>query len=271
MKLPELDYRKVAIAIILILATIFFAYLLYILFFQTFIHPSQPQPNITGPEGTLPGTGGTGPHVITHTPTSTFPTASGGKTTPSASTVAHGGLTHTPTINQTISDAITLNTTDGLQYYDRINEQFYHIDANGNAQPLTNTVFHDVQNVTWDKTSDKAILEYPDGSNVLYNFTTNKQITLPKHWQEFSFSPDGTQIAGKSIGTTPDNNWLFVANADGTGAHTVEALGTNADRVNVKWSPNNQVIGTYREDKGFDEQKLFFLGMHQENFKLTLV
>jgi len=270
MHLPELDYRKVALAVLLVATAAFFAFLLYLLFFRTFIAPVIEQPPATG-GGTLPGTGGSGPQVVTGVPTTTVPVTSGGADQLGSSLIARGGITQTPTINRTISDALALNASGDVQYYDRINEKFYRVDARGDIHELTGEVFHNVQKVTWDKMSAKAILEYPDGSNVVYDFTTARQITLPKHWEEFSFSPDSAQIAGKSIGTTPENTWLFVANADGTGARVVEALGENADRVDINWSPNNQMIGTYREAKGFDEQKLFFLGLNQENFKLTLV
>lgn len=271
MRLPQLDYRKVTIAVLLIAATLFFAYLLYILFFRTFISPPNDQTPIVDDSGTLPGTDGKGPRVIPGISTSTIPVVPGTAPTQKPSPVARGGITKTTTINQTISDNITLTRSGSLQYYDRLEEKFYRIDSRGQATLLTDKAFHNVQQVTWDSVSEKAILEYPDGSNVLYDFTTDKQITLPKHWEEFDFSPNSTQIAGKSIGTTPENNWLFIANADGSGARIIEALGNNANRVAVDWSPNNQVIGTFREDKNFDQQKLFFLGLNQENFKLTLV
>ena len=70
--------------------------------------------------------------------------------------------------------------------------------------------------VTWSPTQTASILEYPDGSNIYYDFDTKRQVTIPKHWEEFSFAPQGDRITSKSIGFSPENRWIVSANPDGT-------------------------------------------------------
>ncbi len=50
-------------------------------------------------------------------------------------------------------------------------------------------------------------------------------------------------------------------------------LGENADKVQIAWSPNNQIIATSRtgEPQGFDRQEILLVGMHGENFKSLIV
>jgi hypothetical protein len=73
------------------------------------------------------------------------------------------------------------------------------------------------------------------------------------------------------MGMDPDNRWLIVSNSDGTGAKAIESLGENEEYVDVAWSPNNQVIATYREGIDMDRQSIYFVGMNKENFKSLTV
>lgn len=172
-------------------------------------------------------------------------------------------------LTQTLANDVTLapNGQD-LFYYNPQDGKFYRLGPDGKLTQLSNEVFHDVSNVYWSPNKNQAILEYPDNYKIVYDFEKQKQIaTLPRHWQDFSFSPDGSRFAGKSLGLDSNNRWLMVANNDGSGAQTVELLGDNADKVQVDWSPNNQMVATYTESKDFDKQTLFFVGQHGENFK----
>ena len=164
-----------------------------------------------------------------------------------------------------------INQNGLLQYYNKDDGKFYLIDRNGNISPLSDKVFHSVENITWSPNKNKAILEYPDGANIIYDFSSDKQISLPSHWKDFGFSPDGKNIVTKSIGTDPNNRWLAIVNEDGTKAQKIESLGEKDETVYTSWSPNNQTIAMYTEGIDFNRQEVFFVGLHNENFKSLTV
>ncbi|MEK7097530.1 MAG: hypothetical protein AAB906_01645, partial [Patescibacteria group bacterium] len=107
--------------------------------------------------------------------------------------------------------------------------------------------------------------------NIIYDFSSDKQISLPSHWKDFGFSPDGKNIVTKSIGTDPNNRWLAIVNEDGTKAQKIESLGEKDETVYTSWSPNNQTIAMYTEGIDFNRQEVFFVGLHNENFKSLTV
>ncbi|MCX6796656.1 MAG: hypothetical protein NTW06_04135, partial [Candidatus Falkowbacteria bacterium] len=136
---------------------------------------------------------------------------------------------------------------------------------------LSDKIFHDVQTVTWSPNRQAAILEYPDGANIVYNFNTQQQITLPQHWKDFNFSPNGDKIVLKSMGLDPDNRWLAVANADGSKVQAIEPMGEEDDSVYTDWSPNNQMIALHTEGLDFNRQDVYFVGLNNENFKSMVI
>jgi len=189
---------------------------------------------------------------------------------PEASPVAAGGITQVETVTPTVtaSNATLSGDGSGVQFYDPVNGQFNKVLPDGTIEKLSDQVFFGVDEVTWDGEGQSAILEYPDGSNIVYDFQTKKQVTLPKHWEDFDFSPQNDQIVAKSIGLDPDNRWLIVSDKDGANAQAIEPLGENADKVQVNWSPNNQVIATSRtgEPMGINQQQVLLVGKNHENF-----
>ena len=176
-----------------------------------------------------------------------------------------------PAVRQISSD--TLTGIDirggGVQFYNDVDGQFYRVGADGDAEELSEEVFFNVQNVTWANGSNQAVLEYPDGSNIVYNFDTDTQVTLPRHWEDFSFSDRGDRLAAKSIGISTDNRWLVTTNPDGSSIKLVEPLGENADKVTIDWSPNNQIVGFSRTGQalGADREEILFVGLNGENFR----
>ncbi len=155
----------------------------------------------------------------------------------------------------------------GVQYYDQADNKFYKLNAAGEPVLLSQKEFFNVQNVVWSPDKNKAILEYPDQSKVIYDFAADKQITLPQHWSDFQFSPNGQQIVFKSLGYDPDNSWLAIVSSDGTAATSIEKIGANADKVISSWSPNNQTIAMYTEGTSVDQKTVYFVGLNGENFK----
>lgn len=260
--------KRILLVLGLFMTTVVFAFLLWYFFFRT---PAAPAPTPTPtPEAQLPGRKPGQPTPVTEQgagtgqlPTSTllpaFETAA-----PIAS--APKTLMQNPVTNVAVSG-------NGAAFYDPSTGTFSRVDENGNIIKLSDRTFFGVSNVTWSPQTTKAVLEFPDGSNILYNFSENTQVTLPKHWEGFGFSPDGNRIAGKSIGLDAENRWLFVSNADGTESQAVAQLGNNASKVQVAWSPNNQMIAFSKTGEPRDglSQEVYPVGMHDENFKSLIV
>lgn len=169
------------------------------------------------------------------------------------------------------SDNVVMSSNGQMQYYNRLDGKFYKLGDDGQPITLSDKQFFGVENIIWSNTSDKAILELADGSKIRYNFNTKEQITLPKHWEDFDFSPQGDKIVAKSMGVDPNNRWLIISNDDGSGAQKIEELGENGDKVISSWSPNNQTIAMYLEGVDYNRKEIYFVGQNHENFKSMVV
>ena len=90
--------------------------------------------------------------------------------------------------------------------------------------------------VVWAPQGDSAILEYEDGSNVYYDFTTKKTAVLPRDLTAPSFRSDGGAISYKLDTGNARDNWIVVSNVDGTGAQAVQATGDRGALVDPEWS-----------------------------------
>jgi len=195
-------------------------------------------------------------------------------TVPKIDQVAEGGRTWVnPVSTDPVQAPILAADGEHSLYYNREEGRFYQIDVQGHKELLTEERFYNLENINWAPTKDRAILEYPDGFKVMYDFDQDKQYTLPKNWEEFSWDPVGSRLAFKATSDYPENNWLAVSKADGSQAEPVEHMGDNADKVTVSWSPNNQVIGfsATGEPRGTWEQEILLLGKNQENFKSLVI
>lgn len=194
-----------------------------------------------------------------------------------ASEVAQGGITRTTELSSGPVYNITLSS-DGaaVNYYSKADGRFYRIDEDGEVVALSDKQFPDVETVTWNKKSEKAILEFPDGSNVIYDFENETQVSLPNHWEDFDFSPVRDEVIAKSIGLDPDNRWLVTVNTDGSNARAFQALGENENKVQVNWSPNDQVVAfadTAQDaiSADLDRKIIFPIGKNKENYKGLIV
>ena len=266
------QYKKIFIAIGFVLIVFILGYLLYALFFKSAPAPVIiEKPAATSTQGGLPvakpGTGQTATGGTTEGLTGEI-----GLPTSQGSAVALGGLTQTTELNQAPSLAATLalNGND-LQYYDKQDGKFYRVTKDGQTSLLSDTVFHEVQKITWSPDKNKAILEYPDQAKIIYDFQNKKQISLPNHWKDFNFSPDGSKIVLKSLADDPANRWLAVVDSNGASAQRITALGDKDDTVYPSWSPNNQTVAMYTEGVSFDQQRVYFVGLNNENFKALTI
>lgn len=262
-------YKRVIFILVFLLAVSGIAYFLYLSFFKPSLTPAPEQETKPAGSGQLtPSPVGPG-QVVTEPGAGEIP---GTIEELKPAEKANGGLTKTKKISETpaLDPTLSGNGTD-VNFYDKTNGKFYRLDQDGQAIPLSDKVFHNVQNITWSPGKNKAILEYPDGANIVYDFNTGKQVTLPKHWEDFGFSPDGNKIITKSIGLDVENRWLAISNADGSGSKPLEFIGKNADSVYPAWSPNNEIVAMYTRGVDLNRQEVFFVGQNKENFKSTIV
>lgn len=266
-------YKTIILIVSLIAFTVIMGFLLYKLFFSGVVAPSPE----TGVDP-LTGSGQTGfPDAQTGDPSSGMGQDQEKPVTTSlpeskASPVANGGLTEVKEItsNEVLSPSLSTNGRD-LRFYNQEDGKFYRIDKNGDAELMTDKIFHSVEKVTWANLQDKAVIEYPDGANIVYDFNTDKQVTLPKQWEDFDFSPQNDKLVWKNLPSDKENKWLGISNADGSGMIPVEYMGNNEDTVYSDWSPNNQVIAMYTKGLDFNRQEVFFVGLNDENFKSTII
>jgi sugar lactone lactonase YvrE len=181
-----------------------------------------------------------------------------------------------PRVKQIIKSSITnpsLDFAGKTNFYNNQDGKFYRVAQNGETELLSDQIFYNVEKVNWSPTKNETIIEYPDGSNIFYNFETKEQTTLPKHWEEFSFSSQGDKIAAKSMALSPENRWVITSEPNGNEITLIEPMGNNANQVIVDWSPNGQVVGlaTTGAPLGADRQEVLFVGLNGENFKSITV
>jgi len=262
--------KKILIAALFVVVVAGVAYLLYSVFFKPTAPPAV-QPGAAPTYNLLPTAGKAIPQAAV------TPTAPGALAPGAAIPSAVPGPVAAPSRTQVVSsqpaNAISLSPTGELRTYNPTDGKFYKIADDGTVTPLSNNVFYSVQKVDWGHSTDKAILTYPDGSKTLYDFTKDKQVTLPSHWEQFDFAPQDDRIVAKSMGNNESNRFLITANPDGTNARAIEDMGDNADYVRVGWSPNNQVVAFSMtgEPMGMDRQQVLLVGQNHENFKGLVV
>jgi hypothetical protein len=267
--------KRILFAIGFIILCIVIGYLLYWVFFGQKTNPEQVTPTGTDQAGQFPTSGQAGKKT-TVTPTGQLPTS---KTTQQTGTAGGQATTQTQTekkVNQPISNYVVSAASDlkgGSRFYNDTDGKFYRLQKDGTVKEMSDQVFYNVQKATWSPAANQAIIEYPDGSNIYYDFDSKKQVSLPKHWESFSFSSQGDKIAAKSLGLSPENRWLITADPDGKNISLIEPMGDNADKVTIDWSPNQQVVALSRtgEALGADREEVLFVGLHGENFKSTVV
>ncbi len=212
---------------------------MYFLFFRArpSVVPVTDTPGLVQTPGGLP-TAGSGSPIVPGGVVA--PTGPGGLP---VSAVANGGLTATTTLTTSAVTSPTATANGQVTYYDPGDGKFYTINQNGTATALSEAKFPAASGVTFASAGDVAAIEFPDGSNVIYNFSSGVQSTLPNHWEDFSFSQDGQSIVTKSVAADPSARSLVISSADGSSATPIAALGTKQDRVSVAMSPDGSIVG----------------------------
>lgn len=266
--------RRLLLIIAFVIGVLGLVFLLYFSFFR-----GEPTGNTNGTEnqnlnGSLPDLNGNVNRVTNVN--GGLPTVNGSNVNRGANanaapsgTASGGDTTVSTLVSGNARDAV-VDANGNLRYYDRATGQFYRLDANGNVVPLSTVKFPEAEAVVWSGQKNEVIVSFPDDSKIYYNFETKKQATLPKEGDDFSFAPAGGQIAFKYNATNVNDRFLVVSNPDGTSITPVEPLGENGSKVNVAWSPNNQVIATYTPGLDGSSQEVFFVGKNGENYKSTI-
>lgn len=269
--------KRILMIVGLLLVTFLIGFALFSMFKKT---------EITGNEGNQPTTGtstsGNLPSSGNRTSTGSTGTEGenpSGEGLPTSNIIINPGSNnyYRPPLVKQIVEEYTLfpsvSNVGATRFHNAADGKFYTLDKEGKPKLLSDQVFYNVKNVVWAKSADKAVIEYPDSSKIIYNFESKKQTTLPKHWEDFSFSPDSKQVAAKSLGLAPENRWLVTVNDDGTGTQLVEPLGQNADKVTMSWSPSRQTVAFSQtgNPQGADRREILFLGLNGENFKSMIV
>ncbi len=261
--------KKILFAVFFVTFSVAMGYLLYWLFFRAQVPTAPTQTATSTPTGNLPQAG-------TGVPISTTSTTGGG--------LPQAGV---PTVNvqpttaqasspvQLLLDSQTMDISpspdkNGTRFYNPGDGRFYRIADDGTVTALSNKQFYNVSNVNWGNVTDKAIVNFPDGSKLYYDFNTDQQVNLPAHWNDFNFSPNDTKVAAKSVGVDPSNRFLIVSNPDGTEAKAVQELGDNVNSAQVSWSPSGQIIGYVPDSNtlpgGSLQQDILFIGQNKEKF-----
>ena len=208
--LPTLDYKRVLLAILLVIISIALLIGIIWLIFVRDPVPGQPPPgSVVDPGGILPGTGPGGGAVVV---------GPGGNLTGGDDIDTGSGDADDNNINPIISDradgsftkANSLIDVDvknikvsngGISFLNASDDKFYRMSFDGdNVIELSDEKFPFVEKATWSDNGRKVILEYPDGANIIYDFTQDKKVTLPKGAEDFSFDSDSDKIAYNLLG-----------------------------------------------------------------------
>jgi len=183
--------------------------------------------------------------------------------------IARGYQTYTlPLIeNKTIGLALSTDK-QGIVFYDQSEQKFFRISADGQSKiALSNEEFYNVQDVAWSPDSTRAVITYPDGIKVYYDFSTKKKVTLPKELDDIEFAPQTNKIGFKFESADIDNNFLGVAKPDGTNAQVLEETADQGRFFQVEFSPNEDVAAFYQQPTGANSSEIFLIGQKGENFK----
>ncbi len=268
-----MDKKRIIFGIVFLVVAILLGYLLYKVFWaeEKFTFKRKTVEEV--PDETEFPTAGAGEGITTVvTPPGELPSAI---SIPSKKGLLDKALPSYPITRKVDAPIMgaTLDRKGAAKFYNQTDGKFYRLSNDGSVKEMSDEVFYNVQNVTWSPTNEESIIEYPDGSNIYYDFNTQKQVTLPKHWEDFSFSKLGDKIASKSMGLSPENRWLVTADPEGKGVQLIEPMGEYAHKVNVDWSPNQQIVATSLtgDPLGADRQKVLFVGLHGENFRSTII
>lgn len=269
--------KQILLIIGFVIVVLIIGFLLYFLFFSQFVPAPQPPANINQPLinglpqinqniNGVPITNLNQPvNVNAPLPPIPEPSITPG---PIISDIASGGLTSYNIVesNAVYNPSMAANGSD-LVYLDKSEGFIYRlIPESGQKQKFSEQAFNNVQNIIWSGNMNKAVFEYPDGGNILYDFETDKSVTLPYQWKDFDFSPDGNKIVFKNMMLDPEERYICTADTNGGDFTEIEALGDKDSDVFISWAPNNKYIALYREGLDASRSEIYPIGLNNENY-----
>ncbi len=268
--------KKILIIIGFIIIIIIIGLAIYFLFFQPIIAPALPPvAPVTPPPTGLPPIAPAAP--LNLPPAINLPTAlppellvppTAAVPGPTVSYEATGGITSFGTLeSDPVKNPVLATNGQNLDYYDAQTGLFYTITPDGQKTLLSDAVFKNVDNVTWAPNNQKAILEYPDGSNIVYDFVQKKSVTLPSHWKDFTFSNDSSQIAFKDMRIDPADRYLSVTDTNGNGYRQIERLGEEDANVHISWAPNDKYVALFNQSVSASTSEVYPIGFNGENYR----
>lgn len=269
-----MSIKKILLIIAFIIVTVGFGVLIYFVFIRDLVGPTNTNENVnvvSNTNGALPiinGADNANRVPVTNVNTTIDITPPTNVNIEGPSVIAIGGDTRAePIVTTSVQAAEPVKSGAGIRFYDETRDKFYQTDRFGNNIELSEQTFPQASEIAWSPTEDKAIITFPDGSKILYDFDADSQITLPKDWDDIEFSPTGTKVAFKNLSENESDRWLAIANPDGSEIQLVESLGDKAKDVDVNWSPNGQVVALFRESITGTAQEVYPIGLYGENFK----
>ncbi len=265
--------KKIILIVLFILVSFLMGFFIYSTFFKPEPPTQIPVREQVVATGTLPQIGIGGPKSLEQIEQEQKEQERIIKESQEIDEFANGGLTSSKELISNSIKGISFNTdSNGISYYDPNQQAFFRIKEDGTIERLSDKKFYYVQNVTWSDKKDRAILEYPDGTKILYDFDKDKQlVTFPKDMKEFDFSFSEEKIASKWVGQYEDYNYLVTVNPDGSGLKFIEPMGDQERNVAVVWSPDNEVLATYRKYIDSERQEIFFINEYGKNLKSLVV
>jgi len=187
---------------------------------------------------------------------------------PLVSFEATGGITSFQTLesNPVKNPTLAANGRD-LIYYEPQTGFFYSITPDGEKKFFSDTAFKNVETVTWSPNNQKAVLEYPDGSNIIYDFAKKASVTLPAHWKDFTFSNDSAQIAFKDMRMDPENRFISITDTNGGAYRQIERLGNQDENVHISWAPNDKYVALFIDSIDGSRSEVYPIGFYGENYR----
>lgn len=263
--------KKILYISIFVIFAIAAGFVIYFVFFR----PSTPGPDTNTTNGNVNAGGLPSTNVDVNRPldnTNTGIPVTNDSGVSGANINGSTGIEEVTPVNTVVTDAVgdaQLNTESGkLVYYDAETDLFYESGQDGSdPRQLSTQEFPDAKSITFANTGRKAVVEFPDSTKIIYDFDAQKQYPLPKEAADFSFSPDGGQIAYKYLPSNVEDRWIVAANIDTSGLKFIEQIGDEANNVDVNWSPKGDVVATFRKSASSGSQEIFFIGQDHENFK----
>lgn len=274
MPLPQLNYKKIGIIAGFVVVSISLAIGIVYVFFFSGQEEQLPPGFIAGIDqpGQLPGTGTGRPgDTAFPVPAGTAPVTP--RNSQALDKVAQGNETNVLPVNKSRAQDPT-PTRDGndVAFYDPAKGQFFRLSSDGtNKTLLTDEKFFSVSSVAWSPSRERAVIEYPDGSNIIYDFTKRESVTLPQAVMDPVFSPTSENIAFKLETDNPDDNWLVVTDKNGDNPKFIEPIGSKGDQVQVAFSPTEEAVALFHKPVGANQEEVFLIGQAGENFKSFVV